>query len=553
MYQVPRITNGINEGDAQILPTNDNSRYFFEMGRGDEYNSSKQKKRRAQARIQKSTEKLDFSKKKDWAPVQIDAFQRRQNEVLSNIESPEYQKQENWEAKAMADLEQLRNEYELTNNAAAEANESFDTYRTKNRSNLSGFDELEEVYNPNWGVSPDTTGKATPLSLKEANTQIQARARNVKEEFEDEYEIPDYQFQSIESPYGSDKTRTVYKPTEEGMKMIKTDAISMVRSGIKQVNGTALLKRPEDVTLLRDVQEYMEVHYGHQLNALESPEEIQDFTEEKAVEYMTLRAKQKHEERIKIANKSQKDDGFSDRDLSMARKVKEEVNQLQDNGDASAINKHLAPYGITAVVTANGVQFTKEKMYADGPVQENVTGVIDRADAEAIYNVISRFDKNVNREALDQIEYRDPTPASSFDKEEDQQYDDVANTVLKAYEEDNVEKAKSLVDELGGKYREDGRDSYVSIGGKEYHLQNKDQASEAYMEIKRLAKQKGVTLEEKSSNTREDLEITEGMTQEDRKFYLKNKQANFDINGESYSIQELIEGGWTIKDIKAKL
>lgn len=100
-----------------------------------------------------------------------------------------------------------------------------------------------------------------------------------------------------------------------------------------------------------------------------------------------------------------------------------------------------------------------------------------------------------------------------------------------------------------------GNNFGVKINGEEYEFDVDDDDSKEEL-IRFAIEQRGTPSAPKpkeEGTTKEDLERTEGMTDSDRKFYLKEKETSFTINGESYTIEELLDGGWKIEDIKNKL
>lgn len=525
-YTPPRIRSGINEGDAQILPSRDNSDDFRKLGYADGFKSPVAKKRRASDRLEKRISKNDFEKKEGWTVPMIKSFENEKNNVIQTIKSPEFQKEENWEEKGNQMLEELRGKYEVGNNVANVASSTYSDYRTKDESNLYGWEEFNRVYDDDFGTSPETTGGAKPFDFMEVVAQTEARAKGVKEEFENEYEIKDYAFKKTQYPIGDERTGTKFEMTPEAEKLLTSDAISMARSGIKQVKGDALIKRPEDVTFLRDVQDYMEIQYGPQLNSLETEEEIQAFTEEKAVEYLKFRAQQGNKEGVSFKRNKSEKGGFDEKDLSTAKKVKSLVNQFQDNNEVEPINQYLAPYGLSVEVTGDKVQFTKTKTYKDGPVSEPVTGMIDLSDAEAIYNVISKHDPNVKRKAIDQVSFDDPTPNFEKPAPSEALKSDITK-IMEGNEDDVLSKFKGVTVERNLV----GSDK-LKVDEETFNITDENSAKEAFEYLQNRGYGKEQKEEKKDeSTTTEDLKGIEGLNKKDRELYLKGDTKNMSQEG----------------------
>lgn len=128
---------------------------------------------------------------------------------------------------------------------------------------------------------------------------------------------------------------------------------------------------------------------------------------------------------------------ITEQDLLLAKDVKEKVNNFQDTRQLGAINDFLAPYNLSVSVTDDIIQFVTP----DGSSIKS--GQIKIDDAKSIYRFLSKNVPDIKLDAVNQVEFEDPTPEPVAKNKEDIEF------LLKAYENNKTEEAKELAKTFG--------------------------------------------------------------------------------------------------------
>jgi hypothetical protein len=192
--------------------------------------------------------------------------------------------------------------------------------------------------------------------------------------------------------------------------------------------------------------------------------------------------------------------GITEQDLAIAKDVKSFVNEMQDNPSSIEsrrnINKFLAPYGYQVEFMDGNFQFFDMNDNAK-------SGNIPEGDAVSIYKFIAKNAPEVKLDAINQVEFEDPTKGGNPEVKAD------IDAIMKAYANKTQDEAKEIAKKFDG-VEYVAADELV-IDGKSYDITDEKEANEAY-----------VILEEKG--------YKKGSGQEDS-IYI--------YNGQEYSLKEL--------------
>jgi hypothetical protein len=204
--------------------------------------------------------------------------------------------------------------------------------------------------------------------------------------------------------------------------------------------------------------------------------------------------------------------GITEQDLTIAKKVKEAVNILQDNPSSKesreGLNTFLAPYNLIVKSYGDSTPIEiKDLGLSDGDIifvdndGKAKSAPLKANDADGIYRVIAKAAPDVKLEALGQIELKDPTPQGDVPEisaEEKTQLD----SAFKELNKDGLTKAPKYLDDLGVKLEGNWSDGYVLvIGDKKYRADDKEQAKQAYIEAQKLVGNKTTTAPPKEVET----------------------------------------------------
>ena len=204
--------------------------------------------------------------------------------------------------------------------------------------------------------------------------------------------------------------------------------------------------------------------------------------------------------------------GITEQDLTIAKKVKEAVNILQDNPSSKesreGLNTFLAPYNLIVKSYGDSTPIEiKDLGLSDGDIifvdndGKAKSAPLKANDADGIYRVIAKAAPDVKLEALGQIELKDPTPQGDVPEisaEEKTQLD----SAFKELNKGGLTKAPKYLDDLGVKLEGNWSDGYVLvIGDKKYRADDKEQAKQAYIEAQKLVGNKTTTAPPKEVET----------------------------------------------------
>jgi hypothetical protein len=196
--------------------------------------------------------------------------------------------------------------------------------------------------------------------------------------------------------------------------------------------------------------------------------------------------------------------GITEQDLTIAKKVKEAVNILQDNPSIKeskeGLNTFLAPYNLIVKSYGDSTPIEiKDLGLSDGDIifvdndGKAKSAPLKANDADGIYRVIAKAAPDVKLEALGQIEFKDPTTqATSTPKE---LKDDI--TLLMEGDDNVLSKFEGVeVD------RNTASPDILKVDDKTFDITNPKTAKEAFEYLEKRGYKKETT-------TREDLNAIE--------------------------------------------
>ena len=195
---------------------------------------------------------------------------------------------------------------------------------------------------------------------------------------------------------------------------------------------------------------------------------------------------------------------ITEEDLSVAKEVKVATNILQDNPSSpeskERINKFLAPYGLEVVT---GKDLPKDEKKANEAEDSDIiftdmkgnfkSGLIKLNDADAIYKFISKNAPEVKLDAVNQVEFEDPTP------KEEETPKELKNdiTLLVEGNDDVLSKFEGVEVE-----RNSTSPDILRVDGKVFDITDNETAKEAFEYLEKRGYKKETT-------TREDLNAAE--------------------------------------------
>lgn len=304
VYQAQQVRTGIGTGEAQILEGGENpalANLGFQLG-----SQSKDGKRRRA--ISKAEETI--SEDVDTSGLILNLSQdinKRKEAIVKDARDPEYQKQPGWENAIKDRFLRLKAEAEMARGLSKSAIQKEKSFEKEDPTDLKNWNEFKEIFSQDFGKD---------MTFEEKLAQIEARTQDVEKVFEHDYDIPDLQFriQEYEGDERSGKVTTSTRYVLADDKRLKSTNQSRILSAIAQENGNAKIRKPEDLTYLEDVREYVSSNYGSEFNALQTPEQETAFLIEKGEEFLLDKARAKYQD--KISTKNVKDSGNGDYDIN---------------------------------------------------------------------------------------------------------------------------------------------------------------------------------------------------------------------------------------------
>lgn len=239
------------------------------------------------------------------------------------------------------------------------------------------------------------------------------------------------------------------------------------------------------------------------------PEEAAQYDREEFIS--NYLPKQKTEKKPYEEKEKEEKNKISDADLSKARDVKERVNDFQDTRNPEPLNKYLSTYGYYVEPSSdNDEEYTIFSVSTRTPV----TNKLRYDDAESMYNFLDKRAKVVSRNAIDAVEFEDPTPV---DKNE-------------------LKKVKSSLDKI---FNPETAPSEMTIDGTVYDITDQAQAKDAYMVLQNMLLNNKTSIKEiesgnvnsnnKSGNDSNEIEKLDLGVEIDTEKLVKGKK--YDIDG----------------------